>query len=211
MATSSIELPVAAERGLPVLGGNVCERVDAARNRQRILAAAERLIAQRGVETVSMEAIAEEAGVGKGTLFRRFGDRNGLMHALLDSRERELQDELIRGEPPVGPGAPPIERLVAFGRRLLEHLEANGDLLFAAEFGPGVRFRAPVYAFYRAHVASLLREAECSVDPDYLADALLALLAADFHLYMRRVRELPMDRLAAGYEAMVRQLTGAAD
>ena len=97
------ELPTAPEQVLPVLGGETCERADAARNRARILAVAARLFDQRGVENVSMDAIAEAAGVGKGTLFRRFGDRAGLAHSLLNERERELQEELIRGDPPLGP------------------------------------------------------------------------------------------------------------
>jgi AcrR family transcriptional regulator len=195
---------------LPLLGEDVCERADAARNRMRILAAAEQLIAQEGVSQVSMEAIAAAAGVGKGTLFRRFGDRAGLMHALLDERERDFQDELIRGEPPLGPGAPPVERLVAFGRRLFEYLEAHGDLLRAAESGGrGARFNAAVYAFQRAHVAALVREADPSADTDYLADVLLAPCGADFFLYQRRVRGLPLERIADGHEELVRRLLGS--
>jgi AcrR family transcriptional regulator len=192
-----------------VAGYDAGERADAARNRLLILSAAERLIAERGVENVSMEAIAEAAGVGKGTLFRRFGDRGGLMHSLLDTRERELQDELIRGAPPVGPGAPPVERLVAFGQRVIEHIDLNGDLLFAAESGGrGVRFDAAVYVFYRTHVLTLVREAAPDADADYLADALLAPLGADFHIYMRRVRGLPVERMVSGYEELVRRLLG---
>jgi AcrR family transcriptional regulator len=195
---------------LPVAGGEVWERADAARNRQSILCAAERLIAERGVENVSMEAIADAAGVGKGTLFRRFGDRGGLMHTLLDARERDLQEGMIRGEPPLGPGAPPVERLVAFGHRVLEHIDANGDLLLAVETGGrGVRFNAAVYVFYRTHVLSLVREAAPHVDAEYLADALLAPLGADFHLYLSRVRQLTPERIADGYEHLVRRLLAA--
>ena len=184
------------------------ERVDAARNRARILAAAERLIAEHGVDAVSMEAIAAAAGVGKGTLFRRFGDRRGLLHALLDDRERDLQERMIRGAPPLGPGAPPVERLVAFGRAMAAHLEAHGELLWAAESGPWVRLGSSVYAFYRTHVASLVREADPDADAEYLADALLAPLAADFHLHLRRARGLSLERVVSGYERLVRRLLG---
>ena len=204
--TTSVDLPVAPAVELPVLGGDACERADAARNRLRILSAAETLIAERGVENVSMDAIAAAAGVGKGTLFRRFGDRVGLMHALLDERERALQEELIRGAPPLGPGAPPVERIVAFGLRLIEHLDVHGDVLLAAESGPLVRFGSPVYTFYRAHLQTLAREADPGCDADYVADALLAPLAADFHLLMRRARNMPAERIAAGYEQLARKL-----
>src|SRR4051794_39789351 len=67
------------------------ERADAARNRERILEAAERLFAEQGVPNVSMDDIAACAKVGKGTLYRRFGDRGGLALALLDAREAEFQ------------------------------------------------------------------------------------------------------------------------
>jgi AcrR family transcriptional regulator len=92
---------------LPVVQSEPPERADAARNRRRILAAAEKLFAERGVSCTSMDAIAAEAGVGKGTLFRRFGDRATLALAVLDESTRALQDALLHGEPPLGPGAAP--------------------------------------------------------------------------------------------------------
>jgi AcrR family transcriptional regulator len=194
-------------QALPLADAEPCERADAARNRGLILAAAQRLFDERGVDQVSMDAIAAEAGVGKGTLFRRFGDRAGLVHALLDQRERDFQEGLIRGVPPLGPGAPAIDRLCAFGRALIAHLEAHGDLLLAAETGARwVRFNARVYTLYRAHVAMLLREAAPDCDADYFAEALLAPLGADIFLYMRRAREMPLERIADGYEQLVRRV-----
>jgi AcrR family transcriptional regulator len=197
-------------QALPVVDGEPFERADAARNRRRILAAAARLFEERGVEQVSMEAIASEAGVGKGTLFRRFGDRSGLVHSLLDERERAFQEALIRGEPPLGPGAPPVDRLCAFGHALIAHLEQHGDMLLAAETGARwVRFNARVYALYRAHVEMLVREIDPALDEDYFAEALLAPLGADIFLYQRRAREMPVERIAAGYDHLVRRLFGA--
>ncbi|WP_306457930.1 helix-turn-helix domain-containing protein [Streptomyces sp. SA15] len=72
--------------------GVTAERSDAARNRSRLLGAAAQLIAEQGAENVTMREVAEAAGVGKGTLFRRFGDRNGLLLALLDEAEAEFQE-----------------------------------------------------------------------------------------------------------------------
>ncbi len=187
-----------------------CERADAARNRRRIVAAAERLFAERGVAAVSMEAIAGEAGVGKGTVFRRFGDRAGLVHALLDTHEREFQEALIRGEPPLGPGAPPLDRLIAFGRGVIDELETHGEILLAAETsGRWVRFDHRVYAFYRTHVAMLLRAAAPGLDADYTAEALLAPLGAELHSYLRQAREMPIEQIARGYEDLVRRIVGA--
>src|SRR4029453_3419450 len=82
------------------------ERADAARNRRRILAAAEELFAARGAGAVTMAGIARPAGVGKGTLCRRFPDRAAIAVARLDEHERALQERLLRGPPPLGPGAP---------------------------------------------------------------------------------------------------------
>jgi hypothetical protein len=82
------------------------ERSDAARNRIRLLEAAARLVAERGPQCVTMEAIAQEAGVGKATLFRRFGDRNGLLLLLMDDAEAQFRQSCTAGPPPLGPGAP---------------------------------------------------------------------------------------------------------
>src|SRR5215218_10316950 len=109
------------------------ERADAARNRRRVLAAAQRLFADHGPAGVSLEAVAREAGVGKATLFRRFPDRHALIAALLDEHERELQDALLAGPPPLGPGAPPLERALAFLDRLLDVSLAHLELLLASE------------------------------------------------------------------------------
>src|SRR5436305_13279378 len=114
---------------LPVFLSEATERSDAARNRERILCTAQRLFAERGASCVSMDEVAEAAGVGKGTLFRRFGSRAALARAVLSEQERHLQEEFIRGDPPLGPGAPAQERLVAFGEAWLDLLAVHSELL----------------------------------------------------------------------------------
>src|SRR5213080_2904657 len=70
------DVTLAGRRDLPMLsGGAPRERADAARNRIKVLAAAEQLFSARGVAAVSMDDVAASAGVGKGTLYRRFGDK----------------------------------------------------------------------------------------------------------------------------------------
>jgi AcrR family transcriptional regulator len=191
---------------LPVLQEEPPERADAARNRGKVLAAAERLFAEHGADCVTMDAVAAAAGVGKGTLFRRFGDRAGLVFAVLGERERRLQEEIIRGPAPLGPGAPPEERLVAFCRRLLEHLVEHGDMIAAAERHGPIRFRSPPFQFYRLHVATLLREADPELDAEFFADALLATLRADQVAYLRHVREMSDERIVAGWARLLRGL-----
>jgi AcrR family transcriptional regulator len=60
-------------------------RADAERNRQRIVDAAKTLFAERGVE-VSVEDIAAAAGVGIGTFYRRFPDRESLVEAVFATK-----------------------------------------------------------------------------------------------------------------------------
>jgi AcrR family transcriptional regulator len=193
---------------LPVIQEEVPLRADAARNREKVLAAAERLFAEHGPDCVSMDAVAAEAGVGKGTLFRGFGDRAGLVFALLTEQERRLQEDIIRGPAPLGPGAPPVERLIAFGERLFAHFAQHGALIAAAEKGV-IRYRSAPFAFYRTHVQLLVREAAPGADWEYLADALVASLRADHLGYLRNVRQMSDERLAAGWADLVTRLLGS--
>jgi len=194
---------------LPVIGSEPRERADAVRNRALILSTAERLFAEQGVDCTSMDAIAAAAGVGKGTLFRRFGDRASLLMSILAEREIAFQESFIRGEPPLGPGAPAVDRLVAFGRALLEHIEANGEMLLAAETGKaGQRYRSPVYGTYRAHLRALVAAGAPELDADYTADALLAPLGAEIVMHQRRGRDIPLTQLKSGWEAFARRVLG---
>lgn len=59
------------------------ERRDAAENRQRILETAQKLFDRYGVEQVSMNQIAREAGVGPGTLYRRYRNKSELCFDLI--------------------------------------------------------------------------------------------------------------------------------
>lgn len=189
---------------LPVVPSLTHERADAARNRERILSAAAQLFARDGAHATSMDAIAVAAGVGKGTLFRRFGDRASLMFALLDQSDRALQDAILGGPPPLGPGAPPRARLIAFGNAVIDRLECDGELLLEVEgCHAGAWQRSAPYAAMWLHVRSLLTEAKIEGDTEYLADVLLAALApATFH-HQRRVRGLPLERVKAGFAELL--------
>jgi AcrR family transcriptional regulator len=157
------------------------ERADAARNRAVVLAAAADLFRAHGVGAVSMDAVAAAAGVGKGTLFRRFGDKAGLAVALLDEQERVLQEAVLFGPAPLGPGEPgaaaaPRQRLHAFLDAYLDYLLAHLDLIRMSETGsPGARYRIGAYRFWHRHVSLLL----AGPDPAADAHALLAGLAAE--------------------------------
>ena len=156
------------------------ERADAARNRRKVLAAAAALFAERGVANVSMDEVAAAAGVGKGTLFRRFTDKSGLAVALLDELERDLQQRILSGPPPLGPGAAASARLTAFLDAYLDYAEANLDLVRLSETAsPGARYRIGSYRFWHRHVEVLLAQARPELDADAAAHVVLAPLAAD--------------------------------
>src|SRR5215207_896738 len=155
------------------------ERGDAARNRTLLLEAARRLIAERGADAVTTDDIAVAAGVGKGTLFRRFGSRAGLMIVLLDEDEKAEQQAFMFGPPPLGPGAPPLDRLLAYGRDRLQFVHAHHGLLSDANRDPQMRFNEPMMLHHR-HIQILLEDAGATGDLDAQAFALLTLLDADY-------------------------------
>lgn len=171
------------------------ERVDAARNRRRILDAAHKLVAERGIAAVSIPDIARAADVGAGTIYRRFGDRAGLAAALLDERHRDLQDQIIRGEPPLGPGADPSKRLIAFGDAYLDFLDEHAELLLAAQHA-----HAPTaLPAYRQHVTLLLQQATSGLDLTYVTGTLFAALDPALHLHLRRDDQWTLQRLKHGW------------
>ena len=159
-------------RLLPLLGEPARERRDAARNREALLVAAEALIDHCGIDGVTMDAVAAKAGVGKGTVFRRFGSREGLMAALLNFSETAWQASVISGPPPLGPGAPAMERLLAFGRSRLESTLLHAELIRAAGAAGSRSYAA--YSFTAMHVRHLLQELGVRGDLALLATALLA-------------------------------------
>jgi AcrR family transcriptional regulator len=191
---------------LPLFGEPRPERADAVENRRKVLAAAEKLFGTRDPACVTMDAIAAEAGVGKGTLFRRFGDRAGLARAIVSDVEAALQDELIRGAPPLGPGAPPLERLIAFGRAYLEFLERHAAMLREAEGAYEHHLTSSPYDVYRTHITILLREGGVNVHVGYLADVVLAPLSAIAFAYHRGARGLSIEELAEAHAELCRRL-----
>lgn len=184
MATDSIGLQSGlspdSRHELPVLDSGVLhERADAARNRQRVFGAAERLFAERGIGRVTMDDIAAAAGVGKGTLYRRFVDKGGLAVASLDEREKELQGAILSGPSPLDPGAEPAERLAAFVQAYLAYHVRQLDLVLMSETSaPGARLRTGTHNFWHRH-CRLLLEASPALEPALTADVLLAALSAE--------------------------------
>jgi AcrR family transcriptional regulator len=183
------------------------ERADAARNRAAVLEAAARLFTEQGVDAISMDQVASAAGVGKGTLFRRFGDKSGLAAALLDARERVLQEGILHGPPPLGPGAAADERLAAFINAYFDYLLEHLDLIRMSETAaPGARYRIGAYRFWHRHTAILLG---ATPDPEHTAHALLAALSAEHVSAI--LSELGEKRIRAGLLRLARSATQLPD
>lgn len=188
------------------------ERSDAARNRQRILATTRRLFEERGVTRVTMEEIARESGVGKGTLYRRFPHKGLLCQALLDEPTRKFQEETLRMIGAPGPG--PLEKLGAFLESVVYFNEENLDLLYGGhETLSGADRLAylahPARGWLRSTVLGLLRMADREgtlhggLDLEYLATALVALLEIDLYYYQRWIQGYSPERISAGIYSIV--------
>ena len=194
------------------LGLGRAERADAARNRRRLLATAREMLAEQGADKLTMDALAERAGLGKGTVFRRFGTRAGIFQALLDDDEREFQEQVLSGPPPLGPGAPPLDRLIAYGRARIGFLIGHREIARAALDG-----KEPVPAgsqspLSRAHIWFLLGELRLGeADLDVLATQLTAALDGPLLLYLSSdilAQTAPQvsGRLGRGWEDLIRRV-----
>ena len=191
---------------LPLADEPAHERADAARNRERVLAAAARLLDERGADCLTMDAVAAAAGVGKGTLFRRFDSREGLMGALLNRSETQWQASVMSGPPPLGPGAEPWDRLMAFGRSRLETTLLHADLIRNAGRAGTRSFAA--YSFAMAHVRHLLAGLGVEGDLPLLAVALMAPLELPILDQQVTVEGLDVDRVYAGWVDLARRVVG---
>jgi len=192
---------------LPLLGEQPRERSDAARNREALLCAARRMIENDGVEAVTMDALAEQAGVGKGTVFRRFESRAGLMAALVDEFEIDWRAAVRGGPPPLGPGAPALDRLLAMGRSRMELNLTHALLLEAAGWqhagGQGAQ------SFIAMHTRHLLSELGVTGDLQVIAMVILAPLSARILEQQIRDDGLDLDRIHAGWSDAVRRIVGS--
>jgi AcrR family transcriptional regulator len=179
----------------PAMGERQSERRDAAANREHVLAAARALFATKGVDAVTMEEIAAAAGVGKGTLYRRYSHKGALCLALLGENALRLSAEMQRAveQPDAQRAALPL--LDAFLARLVAFNEENGALLSAAgDAAPrmqrGWLYTTPIYQWMRATLQALLAHAIARgeirpLNLQIAADVLLAPFAIDLYQHQR--------------------------
>jgi AcrR family transcriptional regulator len=162
------------------------ERADAARNRTHLLATARAMLAEQGgADGLTMDALAERAGLGKGTVFRRFGSRAGIFQALLEDDEHDFQQQVMAGPPPLGPGAAALERMIAYGRARIAFLISRREIARASLDGSQPVPAGTETPMSRIHIRMLLGQLRLDcVDLDMLAMQLTAALDAPLLLYL---------------------------
>jgi len=167
------------------LGQPRAERADAARNRQHLLCVAREMLAAGGADKLTMDGLAERAGLGKGTVFRRFGTRAGIFRALLDDEERAFQERVLSGPPPLGPGAPPLERLIAYGRDRAAFLIRNSVVARASLDAADVVPLGAQTPLSQMHIRMLVGQMDLgAADLELLSLQLTAALDAPLLLYL---------------------------
>lgn len=195
------------------MGATRHERADAAANRALIVSTAERLFAERGVEAVCMSEIAEAAGVGKGTLYRRFANKSELCLALMDTQMAEFQNRtLAEFHAMADEGASHLDRLTYFLCELVAFTDIHSPLLVEVERGglirPDMRLNLPhqwQFMTVNALLSAAARHGELrpDLDTDYVADVLLAPLQVDLFRHQRDVRGFTTERISAGLRWLV--------
>jgi AcrR family transcriptional regulator len=194
------------------LGAPPAERADAARNRLHLLSVARELISEQGADKLTMDGLAERARLGKGTVFRRFGSRAGIFQALLDEDERDFQAQVLSGPPPLGPGAAPLDRLVAYGRARTGFLVEHREIARNALDGRGPVPAGTQSPLSRTHIRVLLSQLDIGgADLDILAVQLTAALDGPLLLYLSAADlaepgRTAAERIARSWEVLVQRV-----
>ena len=138
--------------------------------------------------------------------------RAGIFQALLDDDERDFQEQVLSGPPPLGPGAPPLDRLIAYGRARIDFLIGHREIARSALDG---RERVPAGSqtpMSREHIRFLLREMSLgAADLDVLATQLTAALDGPLLLYLSSAtltQAAPQvsERLGRGWEDLIQRV-----
>jgi AcrR family transcriptional regulator len=183
------------------------ERADAARNRRAILDATEELLATDHPAHLSLDRVAARAGVGKGTVFRRFGSRTGLFEELLAERAASIGQQIDSDAAPLGRQASTRERLVGFLDALCELAGHNLALIAAHEQACATdKQRDPTYRRWHHHLAVLVSEIRPELDAQFIAHVLLG--AFDGELVRETIDHGGLKRLKSSVRQLVGTLVG---
>lgn len=181
------------------------ERRDAVANRQLILAAARQLFAAQGVDATSMEEIGRAAGVGQGTLYRRFAHKGELCEALLNEDVAQFYERIDTVMGQVEGQHTPLGRLDWLLGEYVAMVRLHIPLLAAMqESATGPRrksfYQSPLYRWLHERIAELLTTAIAEseampVDAVYTADAILAAVAPPLLSFQQDERGFSTERI----------------
>ncbi len=173
-------------------------RADALRNRELLLETAQRLFGECGLENVTMTAVADAAGVGKGTLYRHFKNKAELIYALLDQDMLDLQQHILRR---LEQNGDPVEDLHWFLGQVARFVNRNSRLLCTVARERGIPLlNAPAHLWWRQTIRGLLLRAASLPDPDYTADLLYIMLDAQTIHFQQETLGYDMPRILAGLD-----------
>ncbi|MFE5813433.1 TetR/AcrR family transcriptional regulator [Streptomyces sp. NPDC056479] len=184
------------------------ERADAQRNRAAILAAADALFAaSSSPNNVSMDDIAAASGVGKGTLFRRFGDRAGLIGALIASRLEPLRQAVREAQD--AEGSSPRQLVKDLLDASLRFKIENRNLMSAAEdAGLSSPYQAEHYGSWHELLRVALDQVPEVSDAEFTAHALLAAIRADLVVHLIDAQKKTPEGLRSALAAHVDNVLG---
>ncbi|GAA1244902.1 TetR/AcrR family transcriptional regulator [Kitasatospora nipponensis] len=184
------------------------ERADALRNREAVLAAADALFAaSSSPQSVSMDDIAVAAGVGKGTLFRRFGDRAGLIGAVIGSRLEPLQQAVLEAQEDATTS--PRQRVADLLDAALCFKIEHRSLMSAAEdAGISSPYQAAHYAWWHETLRTALDQVPGVRAADFSAHALLAAIRADLVAHLIDDQQMTSDALRSSLAAHLDNVLG---
>lgn len=184
-----------------LLPDNQRTRSDAQRNHRLLLDTARRLFDEHGVDAVSMTQIAQEAGVGKGTLYRNFDNKVELCYALLDEDQRELQDSTLAR---LRTQNTPTENLHWFVEQAAMFVIRNNTLLYAgAESLQAVTLELPAHMWWRQTINNLLTTLADDMDVDYLSDVFYTMLHVNTIRFQMLTLGYHRDRILAGLHSLL--------
>jgi AcrR family transcriptional regulator len=192
------------------------ERRDAAAHRQRILAVARDLFTRQGVAAVTMHQIALVAGIGQGTLYRRYANKGDLCRDLMHEHHERFMGELqaylaeAYASPALTKLSAVIERMLHFVNNSMALLETmvttailDMDCDNTAPFSDHASLKEQWFHLLQSLLEGLLKEAVAHgeiapLDVAYTADLLLSAMNPLALHYQLRERGYSLERIAAG-------------
>ena len=175
------------------------KRVDARNNKAQIVTVASSLFQNHGVEAVSMQKIAQQAGVGIGTLYRHFKNKSVLCLELIDEDVEKfftkvdnfLENSVDKDVKSRG------EKLIGF---IIDLKEENLEMLTAIE-NSGDKdksfLQTPFYQRLQVIFADLFDKCPHIKDPEFHADLLLNAFSSDIYNYQRFNKQLTKEQLCS--------------